>query len=328
MGEASVNGICVANVLIVVSAASAIVSTAKQNSIIRLGVAVWLSCKERAQIPSWRQSLAGLQQDQEMEKDGSTCSANADLWNKVWHVLGCFRMLDAVLQSTQFGALLFSIRRPSPRLGKVEISHRSPRPSRNGRWKEVGWRAEIPNLPNLMTWIHWISGWWFQIFVIFHPYLEKIPILTHIFQRGWNHQLDFFKKHGGHHSAFCCLFFWRSKTNPAVKKNFCRFIPLPWHHAAAGYGDGLEPWRFVNLPTPRKDQDVPFVDVSENSGFSPQIINFNRVFPTLQTASWMKLNCLGLRAVDTCDTLPGAGRLLCFFLCMQGLLSKTVNPEV
>ena len=25
----------------------------------------------------------------------------------------------------------------------------------------------------------------------FHPYLGKIPILTHIFQMGWNHQLDF-----------------------------------------------------------------------------------------------------------------------------------------
>ena len=35
------------------------------------------------------------------------------------------------------------------------------------------------------------AGWWFQIFFIFHPYLGKIPILTHIFQRGWfNHQLD------------------------------------------------------------------------------------------------------------------------------------------
>ena len=34
-----------------------------------------------------------------------------------------------------------------------------------------------------------ISGWWFQIFC-FHPYLGKIPILTNIFQMGWNHQLD------------------------------------------------------------------------------------------------------------------------------------------
>ena len=24
----------------------------------------------------------------------------------------------------------------------------------------------------------------------FHPYLGKIPILTNIFQMGWNHQLD------------------------------------------------------------------------------------------------------------------------------------------
>ena len=38
-----------------------------------------------------------------------------------------------------------------------------------------------------------ISRWWFQIFVYFHPYLGKIPILTHIFQGGWfNHRLDLF----------------------------------------------------------------------------------------------------------------------------------------
>ena len=33
-------------------------------------------------------------------------------------------------------------------------------------------------------------GWWFQRFFYFHPYLGKIPILTNIFQLGWNHQLD------------------------------------------------------------------------------------------------------------------------------------------
>ena len=27
-------------------------------------------------------------------------------------------------------------------------------------------------------------------FKYFDPYLGKIPILTNIFQRGWNHQLD------------------------------------------------------------------------------------------------------------------------------------------
>ena len=32
-------------------------------------------------------------------------------------------------------------------------------------------------------------GWWFQRFFIFIPIWGKIPILTNIFQRGWNHQL-------------------------------------------------------------------------------------------------------------------------------------------
>ena len=33
------------------------------------------------------------------------------------------------------------------------------------------------------------TGWWFQIWFLFLPYLEKIPNLTNIFQMGWNHQL-------------------------------------------------------------------------------------------------------------------------------------------
>ena len=35
--------------------------------------------------------------------------------------------------------------------------------------------------------------WWFQKFY-FHSYLGKIPILTNIFQMGWNHQLVMFKR--------------------------------------------------------------------------------------------------------------------------------------
>ena len=37
-----------------------------------------------------------------------------------------------------------------------------------------------------------IAGWWFQICFIFTPYLGKIPILTNMFQMGWNHHLDSF----------------------------------------------------------------------------------------------------------------------------------------
>ena len=40
----------------------------------------------------------------------------------------------------------------------------------------------------------WITRWWFQIFFIspLPRYLGKIPILTNIFQMGWNHQPDHF----------------------------------------------------------------------------------------------------------------------------------------
>ena len=53
----------------------------------------------------------------------------------------------------------------------------------------------------------------------FHPYLGKIPILTNIFQRGWNHQpvvhVYIVASFSLHHSAYIpfddhlCLFLWR-----------------------------------------------------------------------------------------------------------------------
>ena len=55
--------------------------------------------------------------------------------------------------------------------------------------------------PNLRVyWVRWFkqknSDFWVVVSNIFyvHPYLGKIPILTNIFQRGWNHQLDFVEK--------------------------------------------------------------------------------------------------------------------------------------
>ena len=37
-----------------------------------------------------------------------------------------------------------------------------------------------------------ISRWWFQIYIFFNPCLGKIPILTNMFQRGWNHRPDIY----------------------------------------------------------------------------------------------------------------------------------------
>ena len=50
--------------------------------------------------------------------------------------------------------------------------------SNSGSWDFEGWKVML------------ISGWWFQIFFYFHPYLGRRSNLTNIFQMGWNHQLD------------------------------------------------------------------------------------------------------------------------------------------
>ena len=36
----------------------------------------------------------------------------------------------------------------------------------------------------------WRTGWWFQLFFIFYPYLEKWSNLSNMFEMGWNHQSE------------------------------------------------------------------------------------------------------------------------------------------
>ena len=89
------------------------------------------------------------------------------------------------------------------------------------------------------------SGWWFRRFFYFHPYLGKIPNLTYIFQRGWNHQqvisqklfLTFFKQINPWwfrtwHSPWKVSFFWRGE----VQGNF--YVP-PTREKSAIY---FKPW--------------------------------------------------------------------------------------
>ncbi len=40
-------------------------------------------------------------------------------------------------------------------------------------------------------WLSIITRWWFHFFFDFHPYLGKWSNLTHSFQMGWTHQLDY-----------------------------------------------------------------------------------------------------------------------------------------
>ena len=64
---------------------------------------------------------------------------------------------------------------------RVELTSKSPK--RRGKFD-----SEIPVLKGSHD--YWnFTGWWFQIFLNFHPYLGKISNLTNIFQMGWNHHL-------------------------------------------------------------------------------------------------------------------------------------------
>ena len=59
------------------------------------------------------------------------------------------------------------------------------------------------------------TRWWFNFFfVYFYPYLGKIPVLTHIFQMGWNHQPAYY--------VYCLLFTWHvSNTMVSLTPQFC-----------------------------------------------------------------------------------------------------------
>ena len=54
-----------------------------------------------------------------------------------------------------------------------------------------GWRVEVWGRLDDGIEENWVVV--SKIFY-FHPYLGKIPILTNIFQMGWNHQLEYEKK--------------------------------------------------------------------------------------------------------------------------------------
>ena len=63
----------------------------------------------------------------------------------------------------------------------------------------VSWSAESYLK---MFWVHWNSGWWFQIFLISPRTLGKWSNLMSIFQRGWSHQLVTYEV------LFPFVFFW------------------------------------------------------------------------------------------------------------------------
>ena len=89
--------------------------------------------------------------------------------------------------------------------------------------------------------------------VYFHPYLGKITILTNIFQRGWNHQLDMAML-GKHLSyVFLALFLaawkplrssrihgrWPNTTLQRIVGWFCMAASMIWPNLLGDLGEGV-----------------------------------------------------------------------------------------
>ena len=91
-----------------------------------------------------------------------------------------------------------------------------------------------------LVWRQQQTGWWFQIFVIFTPYLGMISNLTHIFQMGWNHQLAKIRP------SFC---FARKKKRGNLREFGVHAQLPPWKLKAPGWPENIPKRKRRNIST-------------------------------------------------------------------------------
>ena len=83
---------------------------------------------------------------------------------------------------------------PSPILGVQTLVHIGLWPLSDSEWccsYPHGLACDLSESKRL-PWVEWdcyiLSRWWFERFFIFTPIWGRFPLMTNIFQRGWNHQ--------------------------------------------------------------------------------------------------------------------------------------------
>ncbi len=87
------------------------------------------------------------------------------------------------------------------------------------------------------------SGWWFQIFFYFHPYLGRWSNLTNIFQMGWNHQLDFQPNTSDGFVFSTSPFRWQS----SMKRHCTVGWRISFSHMEDIVRQGITPFREIQL---------------------------------------------------------------------------------
>ena len=144
---------------------------------------------------------------------------------------------------------------------------------------------------------NWVVG---SIIFYFHPYLGKIPILTNIFQRGWNHQLGNHRKFQGNLGWWNIFLIW-----PDIGQIQC--FSWMWELSLMCHG-----WDFWIKNTWVKSQDTVVVWVIRGSEKLPLVISewWNCPWngnpePELTCIAWTPVSCILQGPILLADQLVG-----------------------
>ena len=118
----------------------------------------------------------------------------------------------------------------------------------------------------------------------FHPYLGKIPILTNIFQRGWNHQLVKLSSKSGSHIFVLALEFPNGPPGPPKRAQVVRHVPKIEVQEVVKHVPKIE------VMDPWKQHMTGMMEVSPNLPTNPHaatlhINDFPRILGCISTAS-------------------------------------------
>ena len=107
----------------------------------------------------------------------------------IYHINWCrISSINSMFQYLGDFHIIAWTRFTNKKVSQVLTQPLTKKPSCNCKYQRISWYVFMrENTHHEWCWRQF-TKWWFQICFNFHPYLGKIPILTNMFQMGWNHQ--------------------------------------------------------------------------------------------------------------------------------------------
>ena len=151
-----------------------------------------------------------------------------DQWSKAW----LFRDFWGIILPSHIGIIISHYKDPGTLTKQYFDQWKNPR-------FDYVFFSSLPNDLQICSFCLTSSPnkWWFQLFFLCSPQLNgKIPILTHIFQRGWfNHQLDE-------------VWHWCIENHPSSRFQWLRDWSKTRPRHSHGAGPGRSPGSRVEFP--------------------------------------------------------------------------------